>query len=148
MNDEKLIWEAYTNSDTELLDESVWSTIVDLYKDLMQALKRGIRKEDIVYWLSLVKSRNINFYNTLFKKIRLYVKHGIGKEKYDNVTTTILVILMNLVAFPTAVITVTKIVPIDKMVDFAWEHKGEVMQFIDEVEVAVDKLSTSLHKEK
>lgn len=152
MNDNELIWEAYIGTDIqkpELIEESVWSTIVEIYKDLREAMKRGLKKEDIVYYLRLIKSRNENYYRTILKNIRLYVKHGVGAEKYDNITTTILMILMSIVAFGTsvsAVMALDKTGLPKKAIDYAFENKAKVIQFLDDIENAVDSVGSTIYK--
>lgn len=152
MDDSKLIWEAYIGEDIqkpELIEESVWSTIVEIYKDLRNAMKRGLQKEDIVYYLSLIKSRNENYYRTILKNIRTYVRTEIGAEQYDKITMTILMILMSIVSFGTSVGAVAALdktgLP-NKAIDYAFENKAKVIQFLDDIERAVDTVGSKVYK--
>ena len=147
MNDSELIWEAYTNSHQEILDESVLSTIIDVSKDLFGRLKKGgLRKEDFVYYLGLVKSRSESTYNRLIKGIKSFITHGVvHDEQFGKIIEILVLILMNLVALPTALLTVKILqTPIDYVIQYVLDHKDAMMTFVNEITSAVEKLGSSL----
>lgn len=139
MNDQELIWEAYKSSN-DIIEESVWSTIVEIFNDLKTSLKRGLKKEDIVYYLRLIKSRNVNYYNGLIKALKMRFVHGIGDERYDKMTDAILMVLMNVVALSLSigvVITFDKLVPVDELIRSASKHKEHIIKVIEDLDNAV-----------
>jgi hypothetical protein len=147
MNDSELIWEAYTDSHHEILDESVLSTIMEISKDLFGRLKKGgVKKEDFVYYLRLIKSRSESTYNRLIKGIRSYINHTeIQDKQFEGVIQLLVLILVNLIAFPTALATIKILqTPIDNVINYVFEHKDAMLTFVDEIVNAVEKLSTSL----
>ena len=147
MNDSELIWEAYTNSHQEILDESVLSTIIDVSKDLFGRLKKGgLRKEDFVYYLGLVKSRSESTYNRLIKGIKSFITHGVvHDEQFGKIIEILVLILMNLVALPTALLTVKILqTPIDNVIQYVLDHKDAMLTFVNEITSAVEKLGSSL----
>jgi hypothetical protein len=147
MNDSELIWEAYTDSYHEILDESVLSTIMEISKDLFGRLKKGgVKKEDFVYYLRLIKSRSESTYNRLIKGIRSYINHTeIQDKQFEGVIQLLVLILVNLIAFPTALATFKILqTPIDNVINYVFEHKDAMLTFVDEIVNAVEKLSTSL----
>jgi hypothetical protein len=147
MNDSELIWEAYTDSYHEILDESVLSTIMEISKDLFGRLKKGgVKKEDFVYYLRLIKSRSESTYNRLIKGIRSYINHTeIQDKQFEGVIQLLVLILVNLIAFPTALATIKILqTPIDNVINYVFEHKDAMLTFVDEIVNAVEKLSTSL----
>lgn len=147
MNDSELIWEAYLDSHQEILDESVLSTIIDISKDLFGRLRKGgLRKEDFVYYLGLVKSRSESTYNRLIKGIKSFITHGVVHDEQFGKTIEILVlILMNLVALPTALLTVKILqTPIDNVIQYVLDHKDAMLTFVNEITNAVEKLGSSL----
>ena len=138
MNDSELIWEAYIGtSKPDLIEESVWSTIVEIFNDLRDSMKRGLKKEDLVYYLRLIKSRSENYYRTLMREIREYVNHGMHARKFDKVKETIIMIIFNIVAFGISVGVFSSGMP-EKAVRYVSEHKTQIIQFIDSIEQAVD----------
>ena len=147
MNDSELIWEAYTDSYQEVLDESVLSTIMDISKDLFGRLKKGgIRKEDFIYYLRLIKSRSESTYNRLVKAIKSYIAYGeIHDKQYENIVHILILMLMNLIAFPTAVLTVSILkTPVGQVANYISEHKDAMITFVNEITSAVEKLSHNL----
>ena len=152
MNDSELIWEAYVSESIdkpELIEESVWSTIVEIYNDLRNAMKRGLKKEDVVYYLRLIKSRNENYYRSILKNIRLFIHKNSNAETYDKITTTILMILISIVAFGTsvgAVVALDKTGLPKKAIDYAFENKAKVIQVLDDIEQAVDSVGSKVYK--
>ena len=147
MNDSELIWEAYTNSHQEILDESVLSTIIDVSKDLFGRLRKGgLRKEDFVYYLGLVKSRSESTYNRLIKGIKSFITHGVvHDEQFEKIIQMLALILMNLVALPTALLTVKILqTPIDNVIQYVLDHKDVMLTFVNEITSAVEKLGSSL----
>jgi len=147
MNDSELIWEAYTNSHQEILDESVLSTIMEISRDLFTRLRKGgLRKEDFVYYLGLIKSRSESTYNRLFKGIRSFISHGVvHDEQFEKIIHMLVLILMNLVALPTALLTVKILqTPIDNVIQYVLDHKDAMLTFVNEITSAVEKLSSSL----
>ena len=147
MNDSELIWEAYTDSSYERLDESVLSTIIEISKDLLGRLKKGgIRKEDFVYYLRLIKSRSEDTYKRLVKGIKSYISHGVVHDKeYENIIQMLVLLLMNLVAFPTALLTISILkTPVSQVFQYVSEHKEAMITFVNEITSAVEKLSHNL----
>lgn len=148
MNDSELIWEAYIGNDKpDLLEESVWSTIVEIFNDLRTSMKHGLKKEDLVYYLSLIKSRSENYYRSLMKEMKQYVAQGMRTDKYDKIRDTIILIIFNIVAFGISVGAVAGLhktgLP-NKAIDYAFEHKAQVIQFIDDIEQAVDSVASKV----
>lgn len=147
MNDSELIWEAYTTSHQEILDESVLSTIMEISRDLLGRLRKGgLRKEDFVYYLGLVKNRSESTYNRLIKGIRSFITHGVvHDEQFGKIIEILVLILMNLVALPTALLTVKILqTPIDNVIQYVLDHKDSMMTFVNEITSAVEKLSSSM----
>ena len=147
MNDSELIWEAYTTSHQEILDESVLSTIMEISRDLFGRLRKGgLRKEDFVYYLSLIRSRSESTYNRLIKGIKSFITHGVAHdEQFDKIIQMLALILMNLVALPTALLTVKILqTPIDNVIQYVLEHKDAMMTFVNEITSAVEKLGSSM----
>lgn len=147
MNDSELIWEAYTNSHQEILDESVLSTIMEISRDLLGRLRKGgLRKEDFVYYLGLIKSRSESTYNRLIKGIKSYITHGVAHdEQFGKIIEILVLILMNLVALPTALLTVKILqTPIDNVIQYVLDHKDAMMTFVNEITSAVEKLGSSM----
>jgi len=147
MNDSELIWEAYIDSHREILDESVLSTIMEISRDLFARLRKGgLRKEDFVYYLGLIKSRSENTYNRLIKGIRSFISHGVvHDEQFEKIIQVLVLILMNLVALPTALLTVKILqTPIDKVIQYVFDHKDAMLTFVNEITSAVEKLGSSL----
>ena len=147
MNDSQLIWEAYLDSRKEILDESVLSTIIDISKDLFGRLRKGgLGKEDFVYYLGLIKSRSESTFNRLIKAIRSYITSGeVHDKQFENMIQLSVLIMMNLIAFPTALATIKILqTPIDKVIKYVFEHKDAMLTFVDEIVNAVDKLGSSL----
>ena len=147
MNDSELIWEAYLDSHQEILDESVLSTIIDISKDLFGKLRKGgLRKEDFVYYLGLVKSRSESTYNRLIKGIKSFITHGVvHDEQFGKIIEILVLILMNLVALPTALLTVKILqTPIDNVIQYVLDHKDAMLTFVNEITSAVEKLGSSL----
>jgi hypothetical protein len=141
-----LLEEIYRDIKEEsLLEESVLSTIIEIATDLKASLKRGLHKEDIVYYLRLIKSRSINFYNSLMKALKMRILNGFAGEKYDKTVETILMIIMNVVAFPLAVgtvLTIDKLMPMEKVIDYAKAHKHQVIKVIEDIDNAVMSIYT------
>jgi hypothetical protein len=147
MNDSELIWEAYIGSHREILDESVLSTIMEISRDLFARLRKGgLRKEDFVYYLGLIKSRSENTYNRLIKGIRSFISHGVvHDEQFEKIIQVLVLILMNLVALPTALLTVKILqTPMDKVIQYVLDHKDAMLTFVNEITSAVEKLGSSL----
>jgi hypothetical protein len=147
MNDSELIWEAYIDSNLEILDESVLSTIMEISRDLFARLRKGgLRKEDFVYYLSLIKSRSESTYNRLIKGIRSFISHGVvHDEQFEKIIQVLVLILMNLVALPTALLTVKILqTPIDNVIQYVLDHKDAMLTFVNEIISAVEKLGSSL----
>lgn len=147
MNDSELIWEAYTDSFRETLDESVLSTIMDISKDLFGRLKKGgLRKEDFVYYLRIIKSRSENTYVRLVKAIKSYITYGeIHDKEYAKIVEMLILILMNLVAFPTAILTISILkTPVTQVFQYVSDHKEAMLTFVNEITSAVEKLSHNL----
>jgi hypothetical protein len=135
--DDDLIYESYKQS---LLTED---TILDkIYKKL----KEGIHKEDFVYILRLIKSRSEYYYKSLMKKIRRYVQTGTtGLAKHDRIAEYVIIIMMNIVAFPIAVATVDAINKgLDDLNPYLKQHRSEIIQFIDEIEQEVGHMKDSV----
>ena len=147
MNDSELIWEAYTTSHQEILDESVLSTIMEISRDLLGRLRKGgLRKEDFVYYLGLIKSRSESTYNRLIKGIRSFITDGVvHDEQFGKIIEMLVLILMNLVALPTALLTVKILqTPIDNVIQYVLDHKDSMMTFVNEITSAVEKLGSSM----
>ena len=147
MNDSELIWEAYTDSHQEILDESVLSTVMEISRDLFGRLRKGgLRKEDFVYYLSLIRSRSESTYNRLIKGIKSFITHGVAHdEQFDKIIQMLALILMNLVALPTALLTVKILqTPIDNVIQYVLDHKDAMMTFVNEITSAVEKLGSSM----
>jgi hypothetical protein len=147
MNDSELIWEAYTSSHQEILDESVLSTIMEISRDLLGRLKKGgLRKEDFVYYLGLIKSRSESTYNRLIKGIKSFITDGVvHDEQFGKIIEILVLILMNLVALPTALLTVKILqTPIDNVIQYVLDHKDAMMTFVNEITSAVEKLGSSM----
>jgi hypothetical protein len=147
MNDSELIWEAYIDSHREILDESVLSTIMEISRDLFARLRKGgLRKEDFVYYLGLIKSRSESTYNRLIKGIRSFISHGVvHDEQFEKIIQVLVLILMSLVALPTALVTVKILqTPIDKVIQYVLDHKDAMLTFVNEITSAVEKLGSSL----
>ena len=147
MNDSELIWEAYTDSHHEILDESVLSTIMEISRDLFGRLRKGgLRKEDFVYYLGLIKSRSESTYNRLIKGITSFIKYGVvHDEQFEKIIHMLVLILMNLVALPTALLTVKILkTPIDNVIQYVLDHKDAMLTFVNEITSAVEKLGSSL----
>ena len=142
--DDQEIKEIYSN----ILNEGV---IEESVKDLFNRLKNyTVRnmpsKEDFVYWLALFKSRGEFQYKRSMKKLRLYVQHGIGKEKYDHIVFYIMAIILNIFLIPVSVWFYKDVVQFDRVAKYVSEHKEAVIKCIDEIEQAVDKLQEELKK--
>ena len=147
MNDSELIWEAYADSHLEILDESVLSTVMEISRDLFGRLRKGgLRKEDFIYYLSLIKSRSESTYNRLIKGIKSFISHGVvHDEQFDKIIQVLVLILMSLVSLPTALLTVKILqTPMDNVIQYVLEHKDAMMTFVNEITSAVEKLSSSL----
>jgi hypothetical protein len=147
MNDSELIWEAYIDSHREILDESVLSTIMDISRDLFARLKKGgLKKEDFVYYLGLVKSRSESTYNRLIKGVKSFISHGVvHDEQFEKIIHILVLILMNLVALPTALLSVKILqTPIDNVIQYVLDHKDSMLTFVNEITSAVEKLGSSL----
>lgn len=147
MNDSELIWEAYTTSHQEILDESVLSTIIEISRDLLGRLRKGgLRKEDFVYYLGLIKSRSESTYNRLIKGIKSFITDGVvHDEQFGKIIEILVLILMNLVALPTALLTVKILqTPIDNVIQYVLDHKDAMMTFVNEITSAVEKLGSSM----
>ena len=147
MNDSELIWEAYADSHLEILDESVLSTVMEISRDLFGRLRKGgLRKEDFIYYLSLIKSRSESTYNRLIKGIKSLISHGVvHDEQFDKIIQMLALMLMNLVALPTAILTVKILqTPIDNVIQYMLEHKDAMLIFVNEITSAVEKLGSSM----
>jgi hypothetical protein len=147
MNDSELIWEAYIDSHREILDESVLSTIMDISRDLFARLKKGgLKKEDFVYYLGLIKSRSESTYNRLIKGVKSFISHGVvHDEQFEKIIHILVLILMNLVALPTALLSVKILqTPIDNVIQYVLDHKDSMLTFVNEITSAVEKLGSSL----
>jgi hypothetical protein len=137
--DVNLIYESYEKS--ILIEESI---IQDIYKKL----QKGIHKEDVVYILSLIKSRSEYYYRSLMKKIRRYIKTGTtGLDKHDKIAQCIILIIMNIIAFPMAVATVAAVDRgFAEVAPYIEKHKPEIIQFINELETEVGNIGDSTKK--
>jgi len=137
--DTNLIYENYEKS--VLLEESI---IQDIYKKL----KEGIHKEDLVYILRLIRSRSEYYYKSLMKKIRRYIQTGTtGLDKHDTIAQYIILIMMNIIAFPMAVATVAAVDRgFSEVAPYIEKHKPEIIKFIHEIETEVGNMKDSVSK--
>lgn len=137
--DANLIYENYEKS--VLLDESV-------IQDIYNKLKKGIHKEDLVYILKMIKSRSEYYYKSLMKKIRRYIQTGTtGLSKHDKIAEYIILIMMNILAFPLAVATVAAVDRgFSEVAPYIEQHKPEIIQFINEIETEVGNMGSSVKK--
>jgi hypothetical protein len=147
MNDSELIWEAYADSHLEILNESVLSTVMEISRDLFGRLRKGgLRKEDFIYYLSLIKSRSESTYNRLIKGIKSFISHGVVyDEQFDKIIQVLVLILMSLVSLPSALLTVKILqTPMDNVIQYVLKHKDAMLTFVNEITSAVEKLGSSL----
>jgi hypothetical protein len=137
--DTNLIYENYEKS--VLLEESI---VQDIYKKL----KEGIHKADLVYILRLIKSRSEYYYKSLMKKVKRYIETGTtGLSSHDKIAQYIILIMMNIVAFPMAVATVAAVDRgFSEVTPYLQKHKPEIVQFIREIETEVGNMKDSVSK--
>jgi hypothetical protein len=137
--DDELIYENYRQS---LLVEG---TVLDFIYD---KLKNGIHKADLVYILRMIKSRSGYYYKSLMKKVRRYIQTGTtGMKSHDRIAAYIIMIIMNIVAFPIAVATVATVDnQLEKFDSYLQKHRPEIVQFVNEIEREVGNIGDSVSK--
>lgn len=82
------------------------------------------------------------------KKVRRYIATGTtGLDKHDKLAQYIILIIMNIIAFPMAAATVQVVGKgFSEVNEYVQKHKVEITQFVNEIETEVGNISDSTKK--